>query len=392
MRDMTTVPDSAASMERGQIALAGRRYSVERDFGRLPTGMASARVSQVAVDSEGHVHVLRRGNPPVLVFTPDGGFVRAYGAGVIFDSHGLSIDAQDRVWVVDRDAHEVVVFDMTGQTVLKLGERHEPRWAQPFNHPTRAAVAADGEIYVADGYGNARVHRFSREGHWIASFGEVGHGPGEFMTPHSVIVDRRDRVLVCDRENDRIQVFDRAGGWLMDWRGLCRPMMVPDVGAIVDPRSAGHTEGAQAREVRLSIAGLRRRDHHKIARAIHRHEGLRRVDVALHLRRGERQRLRLDRRHRQARPRGSAAVPQFVDQMLRALGRRARRQKFAEGRKGFRSHGFNSETDHAETLQGCVLSQRRAISSRLPMGAKRRGRRPDSIPARDRQRLPSRCP
>lgn len=209
---------------RGRITLAGRRYDVERDFGRLPAGMAQARVSQVAVDSEAHVHVLRRGDPPVLVFTSDGAFLRAYGEGLIFDSHGISIDAQDRAWVVDRDAHEVIVFDMSGAPVLRLGERHEPRWAEPFNHPTRAAVAADGEIYVADGYGNARVHRFSPEGQRIASFGEVGHGPGQFMTPHSVIVDHADRVLICDRENDRVQAFDRAGRWLMDWRGLCRPM------------------------------------------------------------------------------------------------------------------------------------------------------------------------
>ena len=197
--------------------------------------MKPARISQVAVDSEGHIHVLRRGDPPVLVFTPGGAFVRAYGEGVIFDSHGISIDAQDRVWVVDRDAHEVVAFDMNGKPALKLGERHQPRWAEPFNHPTRAAVAADGEIYVADGYGNARVHRFSPQGRLLASFREVGHGPGQFMTPHSVIVDRQDRVLVCDRENDRVQVFDRAGSWLMDWRGLCRPMdlLERDDGAIL---------------------------------------------------------------------------------------------------------------------------------------------------------------
>ena len=210
---MTAVPVSVASAERGHITLAGRRYDVERDFGRLPAGMAPARVSQVAVDSEGRVHVLRRGDPPVLVFTSGGAFLRAYGEGLIFDSHGISIDAQDRAWVVDRDAHEVVVFAISGEQALRLGERHEPHWAEPFNHPTRAAVAGDGEIYVADGYGNARVHRFSPEGRWIASFGEVGHGPGQFMTPHSVIVDRPDRMLVCDRENDRVQVFDRAGGW-----------------------------------------------------------------------------------------------------------------------------------------------------------------------------------
>jgi len=231
----TAVPGAATSAARGAITLAGRRYSVERDFGRLPAGIKPARISQVAVDSAGYIHVLRRGDPPVLVFTSGGAFVRAYGEGAIFDSHGISIDARDRVWVVDRDAHEVVVFDMNGKPVLKLGERHQPCWAEPFNHPTRAAVAADGEIYVADGYGNARVHRFSSHGRLLASFGEVGHGPGQFMTPHSVIVDRQDRVLVGDRENDRVQVFDRAGGWLMDWRGLCRPMdlLERDDGAIL---------------------------------------------------------------------------------------------------------------------------------------------------------------
>ena len=93
----------------------------------------------------------------------------------------------------------------------------------PFNHPTRTAVALDGEIYVADGYGNARIHRFTPEGKWRASFGQVGQGSSEFMTPHSIIVDRQNRLVVCDRENDRVQIFERDGRWLAEWRGLCRP-------------------------------------------------------------------------------------------------------------------------------------------------------------------------
>ena len=132
--------------------------------------------------------------------------------------------AWDRVWIADRDAHQIVVFNLEGEVLLRIGDRHVPRWMAPFNHPTRAAVAPDGEIYVADGYGNARIHRFSPEGEWRASFGEVGQGPGEFMTPHSIIVDRQNRLVVCDRENDRVQVFDRDGRWLAEWRGLCRPM------------------------------------------------------------------------------------------------------------------------------------------------------------------------
>jgi hypothetical protein len=98
------------------------------------------------------------------------------------------------------------------------------RWMAPFNHPTRAAVAPEGEIYVADGCGNARIHRFSPEDQWRASFGEVGQGPGEFMTPHSLIVNRENRLVVYDRENDRVQLFNRDGRWPAERRGLCRPM------------------------------------------------------------------------------------------------------------------------------------------------------------------------
>jgi peptidylglycine monooxygenase len=181
-------------------------------------------ISQVAVDSALRVHLLRRGDPPVLVFSPGGDFAYAYGAGEIFDSHGIAIDAHDRVWIADRDAHQILAFSVTGERLLTLGERHAPRWRLPFNHPTRVAIAPDGEIYVADGYGNARVHRFSAGGAYLDGFGEVGRGRGEFMTPHSVLVDSRNRVLVVDRENNRVQAFDRGGYWHDDWRGLCRPM------------------------------------------------------------------------------------------------------------------------------------------------------------------------
>jgi NHL repeat len=209
----------------GLVRLGGRRYAVERNFGRAPSDLPPARISQVAVDSAGQVHVLRRGEPPpIMVFEPDGTFVRSYGAGLVFDSHGISIDAWDRVWVADRDAHQIVAFDLSGQQILHLGDRHQPKWDAPFNHPTRAAVAPDGAIFVADGYGNACIHEFSSHGEFRSSFGEIGDAQRQFMTPHSVIVDREQRLLVCDRENDRVQVLTRDGQWLADWRGLCRPM------------------------------------------------------------------------------------------------------------------------------------------------------------------------
>src|SRR5262249_12016838 len=146
------------------VGLAGRAYAVERNWGRLPPDIAPAMVSQIAVDSGGRGHAIRRGDPPGVVFAPGGSFAAAYGSGRIFDSHGVYIDRSDRIFLADRDAHEIVVFSRDGDELFQIGARHQPHWAAPFNHPTDAAVAADGEIYVADGYGNARIHRFAADG------------------------------------------------------------------------------------------------------------------------------------------------------------------------------------------------------------------------------------
>src|SRR6202042_2129750 len=121
-----------------------------------------------------------------LVHSPDGGLLGSFGHGEVFDAHGIAIDARDRVFVVDRDAHEVICFSTRGA-------RHRPHWAKPFNHPTDVAVAPDGEIYVSDGYGNGRVHVFEPNGALRLSFGAIGHAAGEFMTPHALLIDRRNR-------------------------------------------------------------------------------------------------------------------------------------------------------------------------------------------------------
>ena len=206
------------------VTLGPRCYAVEREWGEIPEGLDPLQVSQLAVDSLGRVHLFRRGDPPVLVFSGDGQFVHSYGSGRIADAHGIFIDADDKVFLADRDAHQIHICERDGTEISRLGVRDRAGWAVPFNHPTDAATAADGEIYVSDGYGNARIHRFSAKGQFIASWGTIGTGPGEFMTPHAIWVDARERVLVVDRENNRIQLFSRDGGYLESWGGLFHPM------------------------------------------------------------------------------------------------------------------------------------------------------------------------
>jgi hypothetical protein len=215
---------SATVRETGRVTLAGRLYEVQHHWGRAAVEGPGVRVSQVAVDKAARLHVLRRTEAAVVVLAPDGQFLFGYGEGRIFDPHGITIDHLDRVWIADRDAHQVLCFSSDGALLSSLGERHAPRWRAPFNHPTKVALSADGEIYVADGYGNGQIHRFDALGGHLTSFGEIGHRRGAFMTPHSLLVDQNDRVLVCDRENDRVQVFGRDGRWLASWNGLSRPM------------------------------------------------------------------------------------------------------------------------------------------------------------------------
>ena len=142
----------------------------------------------------------------------------------IVDGHGIYVSPDDRVFVVDRDAHQILIFDTAGQILQTLGIRNSPKSGEPFNHPTDVAVAPDGEIYASDGYGNSRVHRFTAEGQLQMSWGNPGAAAGEFTTPHAVWIDAENRVLVADRENNRVQVFDREGTYLTEWHDLYHPM------------------------------------------------------------------------------------------------------------------------------------------------------------------------
>ncbi len=210
------------------VVMGDRRYRVERPWGELPLGTRLAALSQLAVDSEGRVYAYQRADPPVIGFEPTGAVRATWGHGLIADAHGIFISADDRVYLVDRDAHQILIFTTEGERLGALGARNAPRFQAPFNHPTDVAVAPDGEIYVSDGYGNSAVHRFAASGEHMATWGRPGSGPGEFTTPHAIWVDRAERVLVADRENDRVQLFDRDGRFIEAWGDFYHPMDIAE--------------------------------------------------------------------------------------------------------------------------------------------------------------------
>jgi DNA-binding beta-propeller fold protein YncE len=216
------------------------RYTPLPDWARLLAGWSFVEVVGIAVDSRDRAFVFCRGEHPVMVFEPDGTFVTSWGEGVFVRPHGITIGPDDEVWCTDDQDHTVRKFSADGELLLTLGKsgrrtetgiegmdyRTIENPGPPFNLPTNLAIAPSGELYVTDGYGNARVHKFSADGKLLFSWGAPGDAPGQFNLPHGIAIDRLGRVYVADRENSRIQVFSPEGKFLQQWTDTGRPMQI----------------------------------------------------------------------------------------------------------------------------------------------------------------------
>ena len=204
------------------------RYEYQPGWARLLSGMSLQGPSGVAVDSTDHVYVFQRQGPAVLKFDRSGNLQAVWQRqdGVPADAHHIHVGPDDTVYLTDRDAHQVLLYDTAGNLQSSLGTRDQAAMQAPFNHPADICVAPSGELYVADGYGNSSVHRFSADGDYITSFGSPGSGPGEFRVPHSVRVSQDGRVYVADRENHRVQVFTQEGDFITEWTDFKCPMGV----------------------------------------------------------------------------------------------------------------------------------------------------------------------
>jgi DNA-binding beta-propeller fold protein YncE len=197
-------------------------------FLEIPPQVRLESVSAVDCDSKGRIYVLHRGEPALLQFDKNGRFLKGWGEGMFKVAHGLRIDREDNVWTTDNALHVIHKFSPEGKLLLKLGEDGQPGSGQnQFRSPDDLVFSSTGEIYVAD-TGNGRIVRLRPDGAWIASWGKRGgkgrpHEPGEFAAAHGIAIDQRDRIYVADRGNHRVQVFDRDGKFLSEWKGFGNP-------------------------------------------------------------------------------------------------------------------------------------------------------------------------
>lgn len=235
-------------------------YETVRNFGTLPDGRKWGSVSAVAVDVDGkHIWAGDRCGTnscagsdvnPIVKLDPTGKVVAQFGAGLIMWPHGIDVDRQGNVWVVDaRSAtpdelkkfpnaagkgHTVLKFSPQGKLLMTLGTPGEAG-APPskFTEPNDVAIAPDGSIFVAEAHndqfmdqdapnGVGRISKFSADGKFIKSFGKYGYGPGEFRGAHALAFDSKGRLFVADRGNRRLQIFDQEGKHLDTWYQFSR--------------------------------------------------------------------------------------------------------------------------------------------------------------------------
>jgi hypothetical protein len=201
------------------------KYEVVKDFMKMPPNMYMGEGIGVASNSKGHIFVNTCAQQTRnFEFDQNGNFVREIGKdsyGHVF-CHGIRVDAQDNIWVIDEGANSIIKYNPQGRAVMILGRRigfpyngmeppvKELNPAPPyiFNRPTDVGFDAAGNIFVADGYGNSRIAKYDKEGHFLKQVGSRGSGPGQFNLIHAIAVDAQGNVYAGSRSDQRIEVFD----------------------------------------------------------------------------------------------------------------------------------------------------------------------------------------
>jgi streptogramin lyase len=220
---VSVISNASAQAPAPAAAPMNDKYVVNKAWAQLPADMTwNASTSSIAADGKGNIVVLVRTAPYFRVFTREGKFVKVWGdAGLFVEPHSVMFDREGNIWSTDSNGHVVMKFDPAGKLLLALGKRGtagDNTSRELFNRPNAVAIAANGDIYVSDGYVNARVVHFDKTGKFLRIIGGTkGSALGQLQLPHGVVVDSRGRIIVSDSDNKRISVFDKDGKFVEAW-------------------------------------------------------------------------------------------------------------------------------------------------------------------------------
>jgi streptogramin lyase len=220
-------------------------YQLVEGWAKPINGQSLVDVTGISIDSDDKVYVFNRSKRPMVVFDSNGYELNSWGEGLFKRPHGSFLTNEGHIWLTDDNSHIAYKFTKEGELLMSLGNLNQPsqtgyrpgldiferisfisKASGPFNLPTGVAIASNGDIFISDGYGNARVHKFNSKGELLLSWGEPGPGKGQFRLPHNIWIDNTDRIWIADRENHRVQIFDTNGTFLNQWTDLLRPSHV----------------------------------------------------------------------------------------------------------------------------------------------------------------------
>ena len=213
------------------------RFEADGQWAKRPDGVDWLDVVAVHFTTNNNVYVFNRGDRELIFFDSDGNYVGDWGETDFVRPHGITISADDELFLTDDFGHTVTKYDLQGNVSMTLGKRGQQSdtgttnvdyrnikySAGPFNFPTNLAIAEDKSLYISDGYGNARIHHFTPTGEHIRSWGDPGNRPGQFGVPHDLRIASTGEIWVADRENDRLQIFSPDGEFIRLIDGLARP-------------------------------------------------------------------------------------------------------------------------------------------------------------------------
>ena len=203
------------------------KYELVDSWPNMPRYWEFAVASDVYVNSKDELHVFSRGLHPLTIWDKDGNFISSWGEGTFSNNeHGIYITKEDTIWLVDSWYHIATEHNPDGTLIRTIGNKLQPSETyngNPFNMPTGLTISSKGDIFISDGYGNKRVHKFDPNGELIKSWGTFGDKESQFAIVHNLEFDSNDRLFVCDRENNRIQIFDDEGNYLEEWNDLLMP-------------------------------------------------------------------------------------------------------------------------------------------------------------------------
>ena len=287
-------------------------YRTVENWAKLPEGRMWGSLSAVDIDKDGKsIWVAERcgGNSacldsptvdPILKFDSSGKLLKSFGAGLLVSPHGIFVDRDGNIWVTDYQdnaprpargargaapaagqsappasgppapapargpagpaagstrGHQVFKFNPDGKLLMTLGEAGGGVDPKYFFQPNDVIVAPGGEIFVSQGHGQGQseVLKFSKDGAFLKRFGKTGTGPGEFDQPHALAFDSRGRLFVADRNNNRIQIFDRDGHFIEQWAQFSRPS-----GIFIDKRDTIYVADSESGSVARNHPGWKR--------------------------------------------------------------------------------------------------------------------------------------